>query len=1340
MNFDLNGLVDSVLPNVYINKITLERKNSGPLVHNKNDMSPHIDQSKVPEGETSLLPKYGIDEDILKVTFNMFLEIPHTSGDDLWDFLFDDDIINYLDIKLLVFSGKTAKEYYMSLINQKTIGEFSNLTLKDVTKALEKSPTWSGWDLKPDVDFKYKTKSLFNIIKSTVAKIDDDDDVNTEKLNFIKQKYQTLLPNGTTIYKIPITMSAKLSGGFTSDLSAIAVCSLDQKSLEEDLFGEAEDEDSQETDKNGNPIASEKAGELSDIFGRIVPDVIINNGEIQNQGMMFVVSEDQQDSAHEEAFAHLKGQLWLGSAHKSGDRYMVGNEHVEALHPYLDYVIVPSTRIQDFRQVETTKKQLLNFNPITNSVFGGNYTDFRSNTAAANFDDLGTFSNLISSIGPDGRIKLFFSIDWGKLIKKNCAVPALLDKAAVFDQDIIKELIQNKVISLKIFRERIGVQNAAVSDWARELVYDAYPNMYYFKLTGPQYPGDVPLVSSLVSISFDTDLHNFKGAIKNYSFTDYEIEKISEGKFKYSVEIEFHDPTVDYFTSFLVKAEKALSILKKYVALGVNQRIPDDPTRGYFNSYLGKFNKKFVVEAKKLGFNITPSIPEELEVAMKGFQFIMQSMRTKSLADINTEGDSNGMPKLSWAPAIRNMLNPDNASPDSITTVFEIFDTLTSQVKSFIESFASVKIPKTGTGKDVDGNIVMQNFTKMPIGSATPEKKISVKYNFDDLSEIVDATQMEAGQDFFGDVDTLSPNDIGLKLIDYDRYNDKSTDEDSKYFAPSTATDSPEGDQVFSVDVRAASNDVLYAIGGISTKAARGRFFTVPPEHVNLPNNIKGLDEDNNYWQIVNNIIRYKFGLLGNYSPSSDSEKGSFLGYGVDKIPGSEQITPELERVLKEYQSLSYIGAVFSHQYTAEAPPISDPLMSDGSYEPSDNISAAPQASMGFSAEETLSDPLPSNAKKEQEITTAATITFPWAKNIGQERFLLSLIMKTYFNLGYWDIKLGTFNPAEAKSRLGLFLNKFFVSQTVKSIVDIASSGLFGATRAPSNFVAQAPPVVTAAMLQEAPPVVSAAMLQQVQQTAPAVTAAMLQEAPPTISPTGQILLNPSLFTGIPTLGMSPYTLYVNKALAPVLNALPNQIKVLIMNNNNTLSTKLNSSANYTLGVGNSKILYDSQFEDANDATLFIDRFGDFWFKHQNLVEVEYLSGYEQTSTYDGEATKYETVFNSSIKSPVWTPLTTEIASGLKGVILCRLRKYKNQLFNKEPYNILDLPIYNEYFFLKNTDTPLEAEDEDAPKEAVHAQWPVSWKNAKVKIQPPQIQAGLVKAFTAFGGIKVEPI
>lgn len=71
------------------------------------------------------------------------------------------------------------------------------------------------------------------------------------------------------------------------------------------------------------------------------------------------------------------------------------------------------------------------------------------------------------------------------------------------------------------------------------------------------------------------------------------------------------------------------------------------------------------------------------------------------------------------------------------------------------------------------------------------------------------------------------------------------------------------------------------------------------------------------------------------------------------------------------------------------------------------------------------------------------------------------------------------------------------------------------------------------------------------------------------------------------------------------------------------------------------------------------------WFNFDNLVKVEYLSGFEE-----------------GILNPQWKNIKGLLYPP-KGNILCRLVKYENSMININRPEVLELPIYNEYFFIK---------------------------------------------------------
>ena len=1184
MSYEFNGMLDSVLPNIYINKITLEQKNFRTTnAANKHDtMSPHIEDFAASPGtslqaEPSLLPKYSNKLPSLRVIFDLFLEIPNVDGDDFWSFLFDDDISEYLSVNIFLFGGPEAKKYYRHLVEKKP----SPVSPEEAT--MQNIESFLG-GLTPGVDYSYKKiTSIFSELMppGTFMGASQDQGISdSQSLAHIMQKYSKTLPDGTVVHKIPIQMEMELTtdeGAFPSDLSAIAYSSLNIEKIEETL-------------KSVQASTADIDSAKENSFGRITTEVIINKGKIQDKGMIFYISKNQIDNDTDmstrrtAAFGHLSGQLWFGSVHKYKNRFMSGNTHDhDLIHPYLDYVVAPCRRVQDFRQSSIIQKRLMDYTPATNLIINDTTLGNRT-TAAASWDNPIIFSDLISSVNHLGRIKLFFSVDWGRLIKKHCAIPALIDILSNNAAELKNLFGNQKPLSLKIYRERVGIPSKAVSESGRKLVYDKYPNIFYNDRE--MWEGSTTAISALLPITLNN--YNFKGFVKHYSLTDYDVKETTKGKFKYSIEITTVDPTLSWLTGKLAQAQDTTNLLSQYVKLATGIPAKGAPATGQamYNSYLGQFEPGFIEKAELLGFSAN-GVPNP---------FVTETINTFILV-------TTGEPLIprDLKNAIGNMLDPSAATPDSIVAAYEIFDTLVSQLRDFIEFFSPVKVPKTDTGRFVDDTGTTFSGaplagTKTPVGASLPSNKIVATHTFGSPLEIVDTIQMDAGYHFFGDSPNVSNTDMGLKFIDQEEYKKLSNLENFSYVK---SVDTPPGttvgfagqNAIASIPFKLAVDGTIYPIPSNIT-STKGRFFTIQNgANVILPNSIKSNDDidENQYQFLVNNIIRYKYNLFGN------PDETSYLGYDElnKKIPNDWRVKPKMERILKQYQSLAYKGAIFNHQQ----PKMEDPLISEGNFETSDSFAhpLTGQIASPFRGSMPSNNPLPTSALPVREILS--TIALPnrvnWAANVGQEKFLLALIMQHYFDLKLFDINLGTFNANMSKSPIGTLLNESI--------------------------------------------------------------------------------------TGGRTLG----TLVANwqSVVKAVVDSLPIQIKTLMMNWAHPLggAPQVATEVDYLAPENGVFDTTDGQ------SSMFVNKFGQFWFKHQNIVEIEFLSGCGIVSGAGlGGGSSYEKSFGtSSVGAPTWLPL---MVSGLPtspgGVLLCRFKKYRHSIFNQNSYDILDLPLYDEYFFL----------------------------------------------------------
>jgi len=137
--------------------------------------------------------------------------------------------------------------------------------------------------------------------------------------------------------------------------------------------------------------------------------------------------------------------------------------------------------------------------------------------------------------------------------------------------------------------------------------------------------------------------------------------------------------------------------------------------------------------------------------------------------------------------------------------------------------------------------------------------------------------------------------------------------------------------------------------------------------------------------------------------------------------------------------------------------------------------------------------------------------------------------------------------------------------------------------------------------------------------------------------------------------------------ITPYLQNLPNQIKSLVLahQDSNLLKKNLKNEPNYVF----------------NEGALRVSLYGEYWFNFENIVKVEYLSGFE-TGDFKTTGT-YESNFSSQIKSEIWRKISSGVIANMEigKPLLCRLKKY-TKFANLEAAEKLDLPLYDEYFFI----------------------------------------------------------
>ena len=123
------------------------------------------------------------------------------------------------------------------------------------------------------------------------------------------------------------------------------------------------------------------------------------------------------------------------------------------------------------------------------------------------------------------------------------------------------------------------------------------------------------------------------------------------------------------------------------------------------------------------------------------------------------------------------------------------------------------------------------------------------------------------------------------------------------------------------------------------------------------------------------------------------------------------------------------------------------------------------------------------------------------------------------------------------------------------------------------------------------------------------------------------------------------------------LQKLPNQLKSLIKESDPNSLTGTKGTGLFNAGT--------------KDPKIYLHDYAPYWFHFENIVQIQYLAGYEQNN------------YSTYINMPIWKTLDLDSFNDFpKSKILCRVQKYENKLLDIQRPELLELPIYNEYFIL----------------------------------------------------------
>ena len=285
-------------------------------------------------------------------------------------------------------------------------------------------------------------------------------------------------------------------------------------------------------------------------FGPIKSEKVINNFKVVNKTTIFKLSN---------------ASLWAGPVHISAGRYMAGSSHGSRGHPVLTPQVIKNFKIKNL----TSRIQ----NP-------SGFEEIRSSP----------FTALTVSVAEETNFTGMFTIDVRNILMNNTKYGRFLFNAS---KELLNELINKFMIkSLIIQRQRVDLDlkghtkkvterenlinsyddsSGVIKNFTkvnllngRTVVLSELPSSTSVSSMDPKkiYRQQVTKENTLAEIK---ELFLSGNLLRSFSFTDFSKRRTDPGNYRYTVAIQFYDPTMDLIKSINNAMVLDLSNIKSYL-------------------------------------------------------------------------------------------------------------------------------------------------------------------------------------------------------------------------------------------------------------------------------------------------------------------------------------------------------------------------------------------------------------------------------------------------------------------------------------------------------------------------------------------------------------------------------------------------------------------------------------------------------------------------------------------------------------------------------------------------------------------------------------------------------
>lgn len=736
-------LIGTLLPNVYIKRITLETSGL-PLV----ERDPHIGHDRE---NLSLqnAAQQELSNKTLKVSLDLLLK-EKLSNDVIGSWFSNQDIEKYLVIKVFQSTDPQLTEVLSAGSDAVNLIDPSmTVPTNDILYQL----AYQKLEVSSPEDLNERLERVARFKKISIAQ-------NTEGNNSNIYRFKSYVDdNGNKNFNITYRTEFSIENSNPDHLSYFAVCSFDIEAITEDFNLKVDN------------LTIKKMN------GKMTSDIVIDNKKVVSKTYVYYDPETK---------------VWAGPVHKQGNKWFSKSSPQPNSVPLIR-TLVKNTKIQDFR-VRNNIKRILDFSFVDEQLSDLENNKLSNGSTGMSYDRQTYFSEMYISRDKDGRDKFFFSVDLESAVRYNSLFGRLMDKPNL---GIVDVLVQNCYISsMNIYRRR--VKEDASSNSAGNItgisVFDNNEPWQLIVSSGETEWRKFQTVNNNTGtiterrIRMDENYQN----VRHFSGMDKSMSLVSDGLYQYVVEIEITDSTVEYIKQKIRALSAARKQLQEYLSLSTD----DSMSRYLYEARDPHIDSPREYERSE------GQIAGSYDLASNSFtQYFINLMNEKYPnpfeAPWNTSAAiyadalhlftgvlANSASRNEILTTLSSYLAPSTGNPTGIATVIELIEQMVAILKRTI-----------GTADTAVSDRYPSNSSQIPSGqnlAAVSKRTFKITHAFD---TVFDSNEVKGvGIDYLSSGKDNTPNVNGLRVVTGQQYAERINLETLRFYK----TKNPSIDLIYS--------------------------------------------------------------------------------------------------------------------------------------------------------------------------------------------------------------------------------------------------------------------------------------------------------------------------------------------------------------------------------------------------------------------------------------------------------------------------------------------------------------------------------------------------------------